>query len=439
MAMRKIGEATTDSQGVASYSYTGVGAGLLNLRAKLKDSTLQSKTYSILDCIKKDNGTQSNHNDMWSTNSTSSLIIITRATEYTEFAEATTGSNFSNATDGLQEGCAIEFDYYQVDGGNNSFLQILDSNSTLIYTGGINIGTFGGTPANWYHLKFEMKNGTMTCTNTTNGTTFTRSYTNAPSRFNWWSSGEISAIRFKNFQIYPLFDHSVSTINITGADIIQTGQTSILTITPRGTNGYPVPNTLIDLYKDGTKITTLDTGATGKATYTYTANGSGEHSFRVKYGTIQSEIFTLEDCLYYDSATSDTSSRYHVDTTKDNSIAFSDSSLVVTCGSQYRYLQLGYGVGMSNLYLTSASDWVGKNIIFKADVQTSSKVRIHIIEYVEGYTNITTDNSEIQEDGTISGKASISNNATKILFRVDAQNSRQGDVIKINNLRIYPI
>lgn len=184
------------------------------------------------------------------------------------------------------------------------------------------------------------------------------------------------------------------------------------------------------------KIGEATTDSNGIASFDYTGVGAGLLNIiaKLKDSTLQTEIFALEDCIYYDSATSDTSSRYYLDTSKNNSIAFSDGSLVFTCGSQYRYVQLGGNNGVSNV-----SDYTGKNVIFKADVQTSSKVKINIIEYVDGYVVITTDNTEIQEDGTITGKASISSNATRVLFRVDAINSTQGDVIRINNLRIYPI
>lgn len=166
----------------------------INHTINVKD---KDKTY-----LNYDIGTTSNHNDIWGTNTTTSSIIVTRTSEYTEFKEATTGANLSNATIGLTDSCVVELDYYQVDGGNNSFVQINNANNTQVYNGGINIGHFGGTVGNWYHLKFEFKNGVMTCTNTTNGTSFTRGLTGTPNKWNWWTSGEITAIRFKNLLIY---------------------------------------------------------------------------------------------------------------------------------------------------------------------------------------------------------------------------------------------
>ena len=74
-----------------------------------------SETYSLMDCIKYDKGTSSEHNDIWNVNSTTSLITITRTDEYTEFKETTTGNNFSNYVLGLNGSCVVEFDYWQLD------------------------------------------------------------------------------------------------------------------------------------------------------------------------------------------------------------------------------------------------------------------------------------------------------------------------------------
>ena len=51
MAKRLIGTATTDSNGVASVSYVGEGAGVLNIQAETDDGSLQSEIYEVLDCI----------------------------------------------------------------------------------------------------------------------------------------------------------------------------------------------------------------------------------------------------------------------------------------------------------------------------------------------------------------------------------------------------
>jgi len=161
-----------------------------------------SATCKVILATKRDYGTSSNHNDIWSTNTTSSTIKVTRTDSYTEFAELTS-ANLINTVSGLSEDSIIEFDYYQSDGLNtNSFMNINDSNSVTIYTGGINLNQFNALVGEWYHFKISFNNGTMTMINETTNTTITKSYTSTPAKFNFWASSTITAIRFKNFVIY---------------------------------------------------------------------------------------------------------------------------------------------------------------------------------------------------------------------------------------------
>lgn len=160
----------------------------------IKDKDINYLTYDI--------GVSSNYNNIWSTSTTSSAIIVTRTDEYTEFREAVSGSNIANTAQGLTGSCIVEFDFYQVDGENNSFMQLVNSNAEQSYTGGINIGHFGGSVRNWYHIKLKIQNGVLTATNTTNGTSFTRNLINTPYDFKFWTSSLITAIRFKNFIVY---------------------------------------------------------------------------------------------------------------------------------------------------------------------------------------------------------------------------------------------
>ena len=79
---------------------------------------------------------------------------------------------------------------------------IQNSSDSTIWSGGFNIASLNGSVGEWYHLKFQFSNGTMTCTNTTNGTVYTKSYTSTPVKFSFWTSNDITAIRFKNFKVY---------------------------------------------------------------------------------------------------------------------------------------------------------------------------------------------------------------------------------------------
>lgn len=95
----------------------------------------------------------------------------------------------------------MEFDYYQVDGSEASFIQIVNNQNNSVYSGGVRIEHLNGVNGNWYHLKFTIENGVLTILNETNGATKIVSLNSTPYKFNFWSSGNITAIRFKNFII----------------------------------------------------------------------------------------------------------------------------------------------------------------------------------------------------------------------------------------------
>ena len=186
------------------YAYfVGEGAGVLNIQAETEDGSLQSETYEVLDCIKYDGGTLSNHNDIWNVNTSTGSLQVTRADTYTEFAEATIGNNTTNYVTGLTSSCVVEFDYYQIGEVSNTFMQIMND-TTQITTGGINLGQFNASLETWYHFKITIQDGTATILNETLNTTVTKSLSDTPTRFQFWTAGDITAIRFKNFKIYPI-------------------------------------------------------------------------------------------------------------------------------------------------------------------------------------------------------------------------------------------
>lgn len=195
------GSVVTDSDGEATISYTGTGVGQIEI--VISYGIFLQETFVVYDCLKYDCGTIMNHNDIWQYNASTSTIKVERTDEYTEFRELSS-TNIANRVSGLSEDTIIEFDYYQVDGGNNSFLQIQDSNYNQIYTAGINIGLVNGAKENWYHLKISFNDGVMTILNETNGVLHNCNYTSNPVYFNFWTSADITAIRFKNFKIYSI-------------------------------------------------------------------------------------------------------------------------------------------------------------------------------------------------------------------------------------------
>ena len=83
-------------------------------------------------------------------------------------------------------------------------MQLLTSSDTYAYTGGIALSNLNGSLETWYHLKITIKDGTATILNTNTGSSIVKTLTDSVSRFQFWSSADITTLRCKNFCIYPI-------------------------------------------------------------------------------------------------------------------------------------------------------------------------------------------------------------------------------------------
>lgn len=101
---------------------------------------------------------------------------------------------------------------------------------------------------------------------------------------------------------------TIDSITLTATNpIIQSGGTTVLTATALDSGGQSVTGVTLDLYKGSNVIGTVVTGGQG---YTYTGTGAGDTVFYASDGTIQSETYTIEDCLIYDTCGTDKTSDY---------------------------------------------------------------------------------------------------------------------------------
>ena len=98
---------------------------------------------------------------------------------------------------------------------------------------------------------------------------------------------------------------TVDSIVVTANNpIIESGDTSVLTVTALDSNSQGVSGVSLDIYKGSSKVDTITTDSNGQGTYTYTGTGAGDVSFYATDGTILSETYSIEDCLFFDSMTS---------------------------------------------------------------------------------------------------------------------------------------
>lgn len=452
---RCIGKGTTDSKGIAHIThdcngnslgsnntgYTGTGAGLVNVIAstdppsQISNDSNQSGRCNVFDCIHYVPCTSDTSN--WSKFPNVDATYSDEGVHFTANASGSQAVNFvGNSTYfDASNSYVFEFDFKTANTVQMTFLT----------DGGTRRHIFsdysGGRYNTWFHVKLIYNSVTQKVTPVIDGVAKTdvdlSSYGITVLGFSLadWQ-GDINCW-IKDFKIYsPLFDHAVSSITVTGTNVIQTGETSILTITPQGANGHPVRNALIDLYEDDTKIATLDTGFNGEAIYTYTGTGSGQHSFKAKYRTIQSETYSIIDSILLDTCSSDTTSNYYYKDTGGTSLAFSNGSFVLTAGTSDRYTNMGTSNGITN----NLSRFKSKKLRFEVDaVSITGKARVSILEYGNGKFTQQVNSTYTSDTGTLSIDLpnAVSDNCTRLYLRVQVENTN--DSVTFKNFRVYPI
>lgn len=80
----------------------------------------------------------------------------------------------------------------------------------------------------------------------------------------------------------------------------QNNDTATLTVTLNGEN---VSNKPVEFFKNGVLIDTVRTNSSGVATKTYVSNGEGDFIVSAGIGSLKSEEYYIEDCIYYDTTT----------------------------------------------------------------------------------------------------------------------------------------
>ena len=218
MSYRYLGYGITDSNGEAKLEYdengnhldhsiTGTGAGELDIVASLDNpigsGSLVSEIYEVWDYIVYDNGTSSDHKDIWDI----SKCTLDRGEEYSEITESEEyGFIRTKQANAIPKDCIMEFDYMNVDGaiGNNMFGIYSSANQYItvinfLYLGNLSIGA-------WHHIKIKIENGLMTVTNTTNSTVYTLNLTIPTEKilFLFMTTNQTTKARFKNFKAYPV-------------------------------------------------------------------------------------------------------------------------------------------------------------------------------------------------------------------------------------------
>ena len=202
MARRLIGTAVTDSNGEATITYTGTGAGKLNVVAE--SGTFVSQPYTVHDCIKYDKGNTAN--TIWTLGNNSNAQLDLVDNSYRKLSEITTGTDAWISVK-IDHACTLEFDVQVITTNlGRAFCQYGQSQNA---TTKLNIPLPSGMRTNdWHHLKLSLSNGTITISSPELETPVTMDLSNYDSTidmyFRFRTDTEITEICFKEFEYYPI-------------------------------------------------------------------------------------------------------------------------------------------------------------------------------------------------------------------------------------------
>ena len=444
-----LGWGKTDENGVAkldhdangdplTHSYTGVGAGEIDVVASLDNpvssGSIVSETFSVMDTLLYDTGTDPSHN-IW-TGSTSNL---TRGSEYSRLEESTIGTPVQINTV-MPTGLWVLTMSIKRDGHSTNWdITILNNN----------VSVFGcATPTNdvWTDITlvydgsfiYYFENGSTTPTKKVSvmiddsKTTTLRLQT----------PQDITYLDFKDLIVLR---EGQSNISIGSSNpIIQSGDTTTI----NGSlyeSGLIVQNATLDVYKNGTKVGTASTGDSGVASYTYSGTGAGATEFQFRYGSILSETYSIFDCLCYDGGvTGDKSNSWTA--SSGISVSTDDTGTLLSASTNQTYTSSKLLTGDFEATFQATNNGsirIGFNKASDSTVQTKI-----ITPTIDGlyYYKINRIGStwrfQYSSDGTnwtdrIITVNNITDEDCYFLFSIEVSGSTR--TIKYKDLRVYPI
>ena len=192
MAKQLIGTAVTNENGVATFTYTGTGAGKLNIVAE--SGSLVSETYAIIDATYYDDGVTSPKTATWynqdnafsvSIDDTGTLLSCSATGLKSFFADGTNWSSSSKFTAPL----CVEVDIESVTGSDVVLAILSNVNPTISLTGRSTVKMI------WDGSKVKKYiDGVLTGT--------TQNVTQTPVAIGFRMT--TGSVKYKNFKIYPI-------------------------------------------------------------------------------------------------------------------------------------------------------------------------------------------------------------------------------------------
>ena len=186
---------TTDNAGVAGFEYTGEGSGLKQLYAQY--GSIVSETYSIIDGIFFDKGTQTESKEWTGLYN----CTINRGDEYSTIT-LTNPSDMGRLllNPNVYEDICFEFEFRRTNNVTGNCVSLRNSGGSSV--GLVTFANLNLDINTWYTLKFELKNSKIYYY--VNGTAIGNvNVTGTWSRF-WLHNLVGDTVNFKNFVVYPI-------------------------------------------------------------------------------------------------------------------------------------------------------------------------------------------------------------------------------------------
>ena len=200
MARRYLGSATTNAQGVATLTYTGVGAGKVDIVAESEG--LLSSAYTITDCLRLDRGVSGtgNYTDLFN-----NMGYFTRESDGTTVASGTASTEPKLSSDVTMDSeYAVEFELLSCTYCNFRIFRINSSNQTKYYgnipitgTGLVKIEVLQNS------IKAMLDNTVLATQSVTEGYDSKFNFTFKPYYDSTTETGGLN-FKYKNLAIYPI-------------------------------------------------------------------------------------------------------------------------------------------------------------------------------------------------------------------------------------------
>ena len=414
------GTTQTDSDGLATLSYTGSELGKITVTAKYL--SLLETTHEIYDSLFYDKGLSGtgNYNDNWTSPSNKVTCQRTSTGSVLTMGAGLTWGYWYVINNSTKFQCPIKIEY--------DLVNIVDTPKIRFNNGTTNQGhTFSET--GHYEWTITLDTVSLKIDGVTKQNWITLDRTGGLIVY-FELDADTDGLTYKNFKIY----YNEPSIKLSSSnDVITSSETA--TITAKLV-GVPYASKTLN-YQVKHNDTVLDSGTTttnssGVATFSYTGIGVGEVDVEVSYNGLEA-TYEITDAHYYDTFNTNTATRYSINTASGNSLSVSNGEAVYTSGTASRYVRLQPSRTQSTLNI---EDLVGKTFKFKANIRTTVNVACSII--CQTPTDTPQVNGDtISSDGLLEVQATIPSDATNVIFNINT--GKDNVTIYILDWLIYPV